>query len=60
MKAYLLTTGGLFVLLVLSHVARVFVEPAVGRQPFFLLITTVSLALAVWAFKLLRSAKATP
>ena len=59
MKAYLLTTGGLFLALVLSHVARVFVEPSVGRQPFFLLITAVSLAMAVWAFKLLKSARAT-
>jgi len=56
MKAYLITTGFVFALITLAHVARVF---AGGRhlatEPVFVLLTILSASLAVWAWRLLRS-----
>jgi hypothetical protein len=56
MKAYIATTGILFVLLALAHVFRVVQEPHLGRDPWFLLTTLLSVILAGWAFRLYRSA----
>jgi len=55
MKTYLRVTGGLFGLLTAVHIWRMFVEPST-RDPWYLLITTISVLLSGWAFKLLRSA----
>ena len=49
MKAYLVTTGLLFVALALAHVLRVFQEQHLVRDPFFVATTVISLALAAWA-----------
>ena len=50
MKAYLLTTGTAFGLLTLAHVWRVLAEsPLLARDPWFVLITVLSAALAVYA-----------
>jgi hypothetical protein len=56
MKAYIATTGTLFVLLALAHVIRVFQEPHLASDPWFLITTLLSLVLAGWAFRLYRSA----
>lgn len=55
MRSYLLTSGAVFGLLALAHVARVFVEGTylIG-EPIFLTLTVVSLALCAWAFALWR------
>jgi hypothetical protein len=55
MKAYVLTSGSIFGLLVLAHVLRVIVEgPALARDPFFVIATIVAGALCIWAVRLLR------
>jgi hypothetical protein len=54
MRAYLATTGVLFVLLTVAHVVRVFQETHLAREPWFWLATVVSCALAVWAMMLYR------
>jgi hypothetical protein len=55
MKAYLLTTGTAFALITLAHVWRVVAEStALARDPWFVLLTVVTAALAVWAWRLFR------
>lgn len=55
MKAYVATTGGVFGLLVLAHVARIVTEgPQVMRDPFFVAMAAVALALGLWAAYVLR------
>lgn len=52
MKAYVLTTGSVFVLLALAYVLRVVAEgPHLITQPFFTLTTTISVALSFWAWR---------
>lgn len=63
MKAYLLTTGGLFALLALAHLARTIAESSRLRSdPGFILegpgLGILAAAIAVWAWRLLRSARA--
>jgi hypothetical protein len=54
MKAYLATTGILFVLLTVAHIVRVFQETHLAREPGFWLVTVVPCVLAVWALRLFR------
>ena len=56
MKAYLATTALIFIALVVAHVMRMFVEPFVARDPWFLITTFVSLTLASWGILLYRQA----
>jgi hypothetical protein len=59
LRAYVVTTGVIFALLALSHVARVAVEGAwVLREPIFVLTTIVSVGVVVWAIVLLRGSAA--
>jgi hypothetical protein len=53
MKAYIATTGALFLLLTVTHVVRVVQESHLARDPFFLVATVVAFALALWALRLL-------
>ena len=53
MKLYVRTTGVLFGLLTLAHVWRVFVEPRLAKDPWYLFATAMAAALAIWAAKLL-------
>ena len=56
MKAYLITTGTVFTLITLAHVARAFAEGrSLATDPVFNLLTILSASLAVWAWRLLRS-----
>ena len=56
MKAYLLTTGAVFGLVTLAHVWRAIAEsPALARDPWYVLLTLLSAALAVWAWRLVRA-----
>lgn len=56
MRAYLLTTGTLFALIVVAHVWRVIEESrALLYDPWYWLITALALGLCVWAFRLVRS-----
>jgi len=54
MKAYLGTTGAVFALVTAMHVVRVFAEPHLVRDPWFVLATVIATALAVWAVRLLQ------
>jgi hypothetical protein len=55
MKAYLMTTGSVFGLIVLAHVWRVIAEgPHLVTDPWYILLTAAAAALCVWAWCLLR------
>ena len=55
MKAYVMTTGSVFGLIVLAHVWRVVEEgPQLATDPFYILLTAAAAALCVWAWRLLR------
>ncbi|HZF12158.1 MAG TPA: hypothetical protein VFE33_25505 [Thermoanaerobaculia bacterium] len=54
MKAYVMTTGTVFGLIVVAHVWRVLEEgPRLATQPGFLLLTVAAAALCLWAGRLL-------
>jgi hypothetical protein len=59
MKAYVVTTGILFGLLTLAHVLRIVYESrALASDPWYMLITTATTVLCVWACLLItRRAK---
>jgi len=60
MKAYLITTGTLFALLVVAHVWRMIDEGAhMAKDPWYWLITVAAAALSGWAWRLLRQARQT-
>jgi len=55
MKAYVLTTGAVFGLLVVAHIWRVVEEgPALAKEPSYIAITLAAAALCLWAWRLLR------
>jgi hypothetical protein len=55
MRAYVMTTGALFGLLVITHLWRVIEEePHLATDPFYVLITAAAAALCLWAWRLLR------
>jgi hypothetical protein len=54
MKTYVMTTGVIFGLLALVHVWRVSVEGWHAANPFFIVITIVAGAFALWAWRLAR------
>jgi NO-binding membrane sensor protein with MHYT domain len=55
MKAYVWTTGAIFILVTLAHFARMVSETQFAREPWYLLITAFSLGLGLWAAWLLRA-----
>jgi len=55
MKAYVLTTGSVFGLLVLLHVWRIIEEGSrLLKEPFYILITAVAAVLCLWAVRVYR------
>ncbi len=55
MKAYVITTGLVFALVTVAHVARVFMEDlALARSPEYVVITLFTAGLSVWAWRVLR------
>ncbi|HEY6064677.1 MAG TPA: hypothetical protein VIY96_00885 [Thermoanaerobaculia bacterium] len=55
MRAYLMTSGAVFGLVTLAHLWRMIDEwPRMAMEPWYLLLTAASAALAVWAWRLLR------
>ena len=54
MKAYIITTGIVFALIAIAHVARIATETSVLREPIFLVLTILAAALSIWAFVVLR------
>lgn len=59
MRAYLATTGILFVLLTLAHIVRAFQETHLVREPWFWLVTVLPCVLAGWALTLYRKSART-
>ncbi|HEX8271552.1 MAG TPA: hypothetical protein VF615_02805 [Longimicrobiaceae bacterium] len=54
MRAYVMTTGIVFGLLVVAHLWRIVAEsPALARDPAYLLITLAAGLLSLWAARLL-------
>lgn len=55
MRAYIITTGVIFALITIAHVARMAMETRhVLQEPIFLVLTVLSAALSVWAVLVLR------
>ena len=54
MRAYIITTGAIFALITIAHVARLATEGHVLREPFFLILTALAAALTVWSLFVLR------
>ena len=54
MKAYLITTGSVFALIVASHIMRFMTEGGALREPFLWVLTFLAAGLSIWAFRLLR------
>ncbi len=58
MRAYVITTGSVFGLLVIAHVWRVIEEGIhLARDPFYILVTIAAAAVCVWAWRVLRLAR---
>jgi hypothetical protein len=55
MKAYVITTGAVFGLLVVAHIWRIIEEGTVlAKDPLYIAITLAAAALCLWAWRLLR------
>jgi hypothetical protein len=55
MRAYALTTGLVFALIVAAHLARFFAEgPHLLRQPIFAVTSILSMGLTAWAWRIWR------
>jgi hypothetical protein len=54
MKAYVMTTGTIFGLLVVAHIWRMIVERQVATDPFYITITLAAAAMRFWAWRVLR------
>jgi hypothetical protein len=55
MKAYIMTTGAVFGLLVVAHIWRIIEEgPDLAKDPLYIVITIAAAALCLWAWRLLR------
>ena len=56
MKCYVITTGLIFGLISVAHIARIFAEgPALAKEPWFILMTILAIGLCIWAFRLVKS-----
>jgi len=54
-RAYVMTTGVIFFLLVIAHVWRMFAESwRLAREPEYIVITLIALGLSIWALRVLR------
>jgi hypothetical protein len=54
MKAYVITTGIVFVLITVAHLVRMTQEAHILNEPIFLIITILAAALSVWAWVIFR------
>jgi hypothetical protein len=55
MKAFLITAATVFTLIVAAHALRIHAEPQLAHEPWFWVTTAVAVALAAWAWWLVRS-----
>jgi hypothetical protein len=55
MKAYIITSGSIFGLITLAHIARIFAEgPHLAADPFFIFLTILAASLCFWAWRVLK------
>ena len=54
MKSYVIVAGVIFGVLALVHVWRMFEDPQLARDPWFILITIVAAALSLGAWHVVR------
>jgi hypothetical protein len=55
MRAYIITTGAIFALVVAAHIWRAVAEgPELLRNPLYVVSTTLAAALSVWAWRVLK------
>lgn len=55
MKAYVMTTGTIFGLIVVAHLWRIIEEgPQLATEPWYIVLTVGALALCLWAWRVLR------
>ena len=54
MKAYVITTGSIFGLIVVAHVWRILEEGSHVVNPPYIALTALSAALCVWSCRVLR------
>ena len=55
MKAYVITTGAVFGLIVVAHLWRVLVEgPSLAKDPGYILLTLAAVALSLWSWRVLK------
>jgi hypothetical protein len=57
MKAYIAVTGFFFVVITVSHIARVSLESHLARDPWFVVATVVAAGMSFWALLLLWKPK---
>jgi hypothetical protein len=56
MKAYVITTGIIFALIVAAHIWRAIAEGfSLARSPVFYITTLAAAALALWAWRVVRT-----
>jgi hypothetical protein len=56
MRAYVVTTGLMFGLLVIAHIARLAVEgPGALRSPIFVIASLLSIGMLVWSILVFQS-----
>ena len=55
MKAYIVTTGTLFGLIVVAHLLRIVAEPHLAADPWYILLTAAAAGMSVWAWRAARS-----
>jgi hypothetical protein len=56
MRAYVITTGTVFGLIVLAHISRAIAEgPALVKDPIYIVTTLAAVALSLWAWRVLRT-----
>ena len=61
MKTYVITTGTIFTLLTLAHIARMVSESWMfAKEPIYLAITFTAAAMATWAWWLVVKTKSAP
>jgi hypothetical protein len=53
MTGYIRTTGVLFALITLAHAARMFAEPHLATNPWYLLLTLAAAGFSLWAWRVL-------
>jgi uncharacterized protein involved in response to NO len=53
MTGYVKTTGVLFALITLAHLLRMFAEPHLATDPWYLLLTALAAGFTLWAWRVL-------